>query len=142
MRASGRSHLGEDLATAKAGVTRSAPVNPSAFLIMRNAVADTSRLEDFVDQPSADLLQPRMPGERVHRHQVLVEESNEVYLIRLPQMLEHLHNVFGAVVTDVSSIVSRGVKHDFDISTGLLDVLHVPRDSKMEPKLAYQRATV
>ena len=135
-------HLAEDFWAAQAGVTRPAPVDASAGIVVRHAVPYALRLEPLTNQALTYPRQPRVSRECVHRHQIFVEESYEVDFIRIAEVLHHLDDVFCAVIPDVPRIVPRSIEDGVDLALLVPHVLHVAGDPKVEAELAHEGATV
>src|SRR5262249_29046583 len=93
----------------------------------------------FVPEP-ANLLQPGTAGRHIHRHEVFVDERDEIDLILVVGVLHHLYDVFRRAIPDRAGVTALPVERDiYDVVWAFL-VAHVAGDAEMKTELADQRA--
>src|SRR5439155_25254596 len=90
---------GQELSAHEGRMARAAPVHACAALgVVRNAVAHALRLQALLDPEARDLGEPLLSGGLMHRHQVLVEEPDEVHAEPPARVLDEIDHVGRAVV--------------------------------------------
>src|SRR5262245_28706711 len=138
VRAAGLLDRSEHFGAAQRGVAGPAPMHAVAALgIVLDTVADALRLEAFLDPQPRDVGEPRLARELVHRHEVLVEEADEIDAEAAARVFDEIHDVPRTVIPDHALVAEGHVR--LAVS---LDVLHVAGDAEMEAEATDQRAAV
>ena len=77
----------------------------------------------------------------IHRHQVFVQEADEVDFVLVVHVPHHFHDVFRAVVTNGTGVLAWLVKMDRRFAILVFAVPQVAGDSQMKTVAANQRAS-